>query len=131
MARGTLTTLAAAVLATAAATALAVPPPWAPAHGYRYHNLDGLEIIYDRERDLWTVLTVAGLYYLQGRYWRYEHDHWEASDRHDGGWRKPREGAIPRPLHDLRADRRTAGPGQRPGAPMGRPGKPGHGKGAR
>lgn len=120
MAHRSLTALAAVLLVTTALAATAAPPPWAPAHGYRYRNLDGLEIVYDAHHDLWEVLTIAGLYYLEGRYWRRVRDHWEWSDRHDGGWRGVRPGREPGALRDLRApdDRRDdhrRGPPRHPG----------------
>ncbi len=75
------------------------PPLYAPYHGYRYRNSDGLTIVYDSGLRLYLVLGYVGLYWWDGHYYRDHSGIWERSSRHVGPWGPVRADLLPYGLH--------------------------------
>ncbi|MGE5152809.1 MAG: hypothetical protein ACM3ST_02235 [Bdellovibrio bacteriovorus] len=53
---------------------------------YRYRNPDGLMVVYDPGPSLYSVVTVPGLYWHDGYYYRKYRGHWQRSRHHRGPW---------------------------------------------
>jgi len=62
------------------------PPPHAPAHGYRRHQADGVELVYDGEIGVYLVVGRSGHYHDGRHYFRWVDGEWMMSVRLDGGW---------------------------------------------
>lgn len=61
------------------------PPPHAPAHGYRAKQ-QGHELVYDSGLGVYVVVDLPNVYYYDGIYYRYDHDHWYYSTSPGRGW---------------------------------------------
>jgi hypothetical protein len=53
---------------------------------YRYRNPDGLIVVYDPGPSLYSVVSVPGIYWHDGYYYRKHRGHWERSRYHRGPW---------------------------------------------
>ncbi|MCI0651221.1 MAG: hypothetical protein L0Z55_05000 [Planctomycetes bacterium] len=93
------------------------PPPHAPAHGYRHHHPDNVELRFDVETEVYVVVEQPGCYFHDGSFYRAHGGGWEMSISIEGPWSVAVVDKVP---HGLR----KAPPGHGPG----HPGK-GHGKG--
>jgi len=72
------------------------PPPYAPAHGYRYVDPYGVQLVFDSRIGVYSVVGHPGYYYYDNLYWRRPHGYWEHSSRVDGRWYH--QSRAPRPL---------------------------------
>lgn len=80
------------------------PPPHAPAHGYRqkYH---GYDLEYDSDLGVYLVLGMAGIYFIDGIYYRSSDNGWYYSDRPNGGWHTYRKKNPPGKLYKIHDDK--------------------------
>lgn len=62
------------------------PPPWAPAHGYRYKHADGVDLIFDSGLGLYIVANFPNIYFSRDHFYRWKDDKWERSTRFNGPW---------------------------------------------
>ena len=74
-----------------------VPPPHAPAHGYRHHHHDH-DLRFDTAFGAYVVINMPGLYFYDDHYLRYYDDRWQVTTRLNERWRPARENDIPRKL---------------------------------
>lgn len=87
MNRGTLTIFAKFILIIGfVAGAYADPPQWAPAHGYRDKNDDGLDIVFDSGLGVYMVVDMLGVYWDDDYYYRERNNRWERSRSPESGW---------------------------------------------
>lgn len=63
------------------------PPPHAPAHGYRYKH-HGHELVFDSGLGVYVVVGLPGVYFHDGAYYRFDHDHWYYSRELKDDWRE-------------------------------------------
>ncbi len=72
------------------------PAPHAPAHGYRHHHpADGMELRFDAELGVYTVVDLPRHYYLDGQYLRWSGGRWSASTHLDGPWKTRAAKRVP------------------------------------
>lgn len=93
------------------------PPPHAPAHGYRRKHHGG-EIEYDSKWGVYVVLGLAGHYYYDDHYYRYNESHWQVGARIDGPWKAVSNEALPARIRGKHAAKDE--PTQHPGRGRGR-----------
>lgn len=62
------------------------PPPWAPAHGYRYHHEDGVDLIFDSGLGLYVVVDFPNIYFSNDYFYRWNNDTWQRSASFNGPW---------------------------------------------
>jgi hypothetical protein len=62
------------------------PPPWAPAHGYRYKHADGVELIFDSGLGLYIVANFPNIYFSRDHFYRWNDDKWQRSASFNGPW---------------------------------------------
>ena len=60
------------------------PPPHAPAHGYRHHHPQGVDLVFDSGIGAYIVLGFDDLFFFDGVYMRFYDNRWHTADRHDG-----------------------------------------------
>ncbi len=78
------------------------PPAHAPAHGYR-HNHHGQELVFDRDLDVYVVIGVRDVWFLDGTYFRISSDgRWEISVGVEGPWRSAVGSTVPVRLQERR-----------------------------
>ena len=71
------------------------PPPWAPAHGYRHMNQEGVELRFDSGLGVYVVFGHEGHYFHGDRYYRRIDGDWRVSISVDGPWWDVRLDAVP------------------------------------
>ena len=74
------------ISATFLIDAQADPPPWAPAHGYRYHHEDGVDLIFDSGLGLYVVADFPNIYFSNDYFYRLNNDNWQRSASFNGPW---------------------------------------------
>lgn len=74
---------------------------------YRYRNPDGLVVVYDPGPSLYSVVSVPGLYWHEGYYYRRHGERWERSRYHRGPWAIYRQPPRVVPRHEPTVVRRT------------------------
>lgn len=62
------------------------PPPWAPAHGYRYKHADGVDLIFDSGLGLYVVANFPNIYFSGDHFYRLSNDKWQRSNSFNGPW---------------------------------------------
>ena len=70
------------------------PPPYAPAHGYRY-NYYGRDLVYDSALGVYIVIGVTDYYFLDNYYYRYTPNGWFYSREFDRDWRPYQSDKLP------------------------------------
>jgi hypothetical protein len=65
---------------------MADPPPWAPAHGYRYKHADGVDLIFDSGLGLYIVANFPNIYFSRDHFYRWNDDKWQRSTSFNGPW---------------------------------------------
>lgn len=80
------------------ATVVVGHPPHAPAHGYRYHHPQGVDLVFDSDLGAYLVVGYEGLYFYDGFYLRFYNGYWQKTDRYDGRWHRAENRRIPRGL---------------------------------
>jgi hypothetical protein len=70
------------------------PPPYAPAHGYRY-QYGGHHLVYDSGIGVYTVVGHPHIYYYDTHYYRYREPYWTLSVELDGPWHRVERRRIP------------------------------------
>jgi hypothetical protein len=71
------------------------PPPYAPAHGYRAHHRDGVDLVYDSGLGVYTVVGHSGCYYQSNRFYRKHAGRWEMANSTRGPWRVTTTATVP------------------------------------
>ena len=71
------------------------PPPWAPAHGYRHQNREGVELRFDSGLGVYVVVGHGGHYFYGDRYFRQFGGDWRVSVSIDGPWAAVQVDAVP------------------------------------
>lgn len=77
------------------------PPPHAPAHGYRAKHAGG-DLVYDEHLGVYVVVGRAGLWFLDGSYFRVVGERWEIATGVAGPWRVARVEVVPVRLYESR-----------------------------
>lgn len=62
------------------------PPPWAPAHGYRYKHDDGVDLIFDSGLGLYIVVDFPNIHFSNDHFYRWNDDKWQRSTSFNGPW---------------------------------------------
>jgi hypothetical protein len=62
------------------------PPPWAPAHGYRYKHQDGVYLIFDSGLGLYVVADFPNIYFSNDYFYKWNNDKWQRSTSFNGPW---------------------------------------------
>lgn len=70
------------------------PPPYAPAHGYRYHH-DHLVLVYDNYVGAYRVVGYRNVYFDGGHYYRVKNRVWYRTSDISGGWARVDTRALP------------------------------------
>jgi hypothetical protein len=88
------------------------PPPHAPAHGYRHHQVhDDVDLVWDAHLGVYAVVGFPSVYFWDGHYYRY-HDDWQRGAGPRGRW-EPYRGHVPPGLAKKHNDeRKKSNPGK-------------------
>lgn len=78
------------------------PPPHAPAHGYRLHHQQGVDLVFDSGIGAYIVLGFDDLFFFDNHYMRFYDGYWYFSDRYDGRWRRAVSEPVPHRLRQAR-----------------------------
>ena len=70
------------------------PPPYAPAHGYRYHH-DHLVLVYDNYVGAYRVVGYRNVYFDGGHYYRVKNRVWYSTSDISGGWARVDTRTLP------------------------------------
>jgi hypothetical protein len=82
------------------------PPPWAPAHGYRYKHASGVTLVFDTGLGIYIVAELPGMYFQDERFYRrLDNGTWGTAAWPNGPWTQVATNALPPSL------RASAGPG--------------------
>jgi hypothetical protein len=77
------------------------PPPHAPAHGYRHkHGL--VELVFDSNFGVYTVVGYPRHYFYDNRYYRLKDDIWWVSILFEGPWVVVSEADLPPGLRKMK-----------------------------
>lgn len=80
------------------------PPPYAPAHGYRYRHPYGVDLVYDSGIAVYIVLGRPRHYFHRHHFYRYRSRKWYRSPRLDGRWHRVPRDHLPPGLRRKRWD---------------------------
>jgi len=76
------------------------PPPYAPAHGYRHKNPDGVELRFNSDLGVYIVVDMPNVYYYNGLYLRLSGDRWQATSDLKHSWHDEQESRVPYQLKE-------------------------------
>jgi len=62
------------------------PPPWAPAHGYRYKHKDGVELVLDTGGGFYFVIDFPNIFYSNNHFYKRKKNSWQSSVSFNGPW---------------------------------------------